>query len=67
MQRYQIKGMTCQHCRQAAERALAQVPGVSAAEVNLEDQSARVTGSAPFEQLREAVEDAGFELLAASE
>ena len=66
-QRFQIKGMTCQHCRQAAERALIEVAGVESAQVELESHSATVRGTAPFELLREAVEEAGFELLAGSE
>jgi copper chaperone CopZ len=66
-QRFQIKGMTCQHCRQAAERALAETPGVQSARVELETHSAWVEGTAHWEQLRQAVEEAGFELLAAPE
>lgn len=66
-QRFQIKGMTCQHCRQAAERALAEVPGVESAQVELETHTATVQGTAQLEQLRDAVEEAGFELLASAE
>ncbi|MBS2036544.1 heavy-metal-associated domain-containing protein [bacterium] len=66
-QHFQIKGMTCQHCRQAAERALSEVPGVQSASVDLDSHSAAIEGSATLEQLREAVEEAGFELLSAAE
>lgn len=66
-QHFFIKGMTCQHCRQAAERALSEVPGVQSAGVDLDSQSGWVEGSAEVDRLREAVEEAGFELLTASE
>lgn len=58
-----IGGMTCQHCRQAAQRALAQVPGVDQVQVSLENNTALVSGAAALEELREAIEDAGFSLL----
>lgn len=58
-----IGGMTCQHCQQAAQRALAQVPGVDQVQVSLENNTALVSGAAALEELREAIEDAGFSLL----
>lgn len=66
-QHFLIKGMTCNHCRQAAERALSEVSGVQSAGVDLDSQSGWVEGSVEIERLREAVEEAGFELLTASE
>jgi copper chaperone CopZ len=60
-----IGGMTCQHCQQAAQRAIAQVAGVDEVQVNLESNTALVRGTAALEELREAIEDAGFSLLTA--
>ncbi len=59
----EIGGMTCASCVARVERALKRVPGVSAAEVNLATERARVQATAglPVEQLLAAVRDAGYE------
>ncbi|MBN9419577.1 hypothetical protein ABS71_17995 [bacterium SCN 62-11] len=61
-----IEGMTCQHCQQAAQRALSQVAGVEHVQVDLATRSALVRGAADWKQLQEAVEEAGFTLLPAT-
>jgi P-type Cu+ transporter len=64
-----IEGMTCASCVTRVEKALAKVPGVSAATVNLATETARIH-FAPSEQieakLRRAVRDAGYEPVAAN-
>ncbi len=57
-----IEGMTCASCVGRVERALAKVPGVSLATVNLATESAAVTLSAgvPAQTLADAVERAGY-------
>jgi Cu+-exporting ATPase len=56
--------MTCANCVAAVERTLSRrVPGVLAASVNLATERATVTrepGSAPFEEIAEALEYAGY-------
>ncbi len=64
-----IGGMTCASCVARVERALAKVPGVAQASVNLATESAHVTvqGDAASEGvLRRAIRDAGYEPRAAS-
>ena len=55
-----IRGMTCDHCRQAVQRALAECPGVEAASVDLADGVGRVTGPADPEGLCQAVRSLGY-------
>ncbi|MCP8940631.1 heavy metal translocating P-type ATPase [Alsobacter sp. SYSU M60028] len=58
-----IDGMTCAACVARVEKALADVPGVAAAEVNLATKSARVRAAGalpPPETLVAAVEDIGY-------
>jgi Cu+-exporting ATPase len=57
-----IEGMTCSACVSRVEKALAEVPGVVRAEVNLATKTARVeTSQAPStESLVAAVEDIGY-------
>ncbi len=59
-----VTGMTCASCVARVERALAKLPGVLAAEVNLATEQARVTrlaGSAATPTLIEALQRAGYE------
>ncbi|MET0962415.1 MAG: cation transporter, partial [Noviherbaspirillum sp.] len=58
-----IAGMTCASCVARVEKALAAVPGVSGATVNLATEKAAVTGPAALEaaQLIAAVKKAGYE------
>jgi Copper chaperone len=55
-----IEGMTCGHCKAAVEKALKSVAGVTAATVDLQKKEAAVIGSADTDELRKAVEEAGY-------
>ncbi|KAF1050507.1 MAG: Copper-exporting P-type ATPase [Burkholderia gladioli] len=57
-----IGGMTCASCSSRVEKALAQVPGVSRASVNLATERASISGNASLSaaQLIAAVEQAGY-------
>ncbi len=57
-----IEGMSCGHCVRAVEHALQGVPGVQV--VSVEVGRAVVTSPEPVNdaQLREAIEQAGFDL-----
>ncbi|MGQ9571661.1 MAG: heavy metal translocating P-type ATPase, partial [Dehalococcoidia bacterium] len=60
-----IEGMTCASCVRRVERALASVPGVLSASVNLATERATVElapGRVAIADLRRAVEDAGYRL-----
>jgi copper chaperone CopZ len=54
---YSVRGMTCQNCVGKVRDAIESVPGVTSAEVSLDDQTATVeTASEPdFETMRKAV------------
>jgi copper ion binding protein len=58
-----VDGMTCGHCSARVEKALADLPGVDKAKVNLKKGTAEVTLSNPVEDavLTKAVIDAGYE------
>lgn len=55
-----ISGMTCANCAARVEKALAAVPGVVTASVNLATEKATVAGAALPEALVAAVERAGY-------
>lgn len=59
-----IEGMSCSHCSGRVEKALNQLEGVTA-QVNLETKTASIelTQEISDEQLKKAVEDAGYEVV----
>jgi len=56
-----IEGMTCASCVARVEKALARVPGVAGASVNLATEKATVHGAAAPDALVAAVREAGYE------
>ena len=57
-----IEGMMCKHCQKNVKKALEAISGV-AADVNLADKAAYVTGCEDLETLKKAVVDAGYEVV----
>lgn len=59
-----IEGMMCAHCQGRVEKALKEVPGVTAVTVNLEAKNAVVTAEdrVSADTLKKAVTDAGYEV-----
>ena len=55
-----VEGMTCASCAGRVERALARVPGVASASVNLAAERAEVTGTAAPADLAAAIRAAGY-------
>ena len=58
--RLSITGMTCAGCVNSVETALASVPGVTKANVNLADRTAIIQGEVTPELLKKAVQDIGY-------
>jgi copper ion binding protein len=62
---YQVNGMSCQHCIDAVTAEVGRIAGVEQVQVDLTDGSVSVTSAAPltFEEVRAAVDEAGFDLV----
>ena len=61
----QVKGMTCEHCQAAVEKALGGLSGVSSARVDLAAGTAVVEydeGAVADKDFAEAIDEAGFEV-----
>ena len=56
-----VEGMSCEHCEQTVEEALAGVEGVESVGVDRERASATVEGDADEDALVAAVDDAGYD------
>ncbi|RKQ35489.1 copper chaperone CopZ [Oceanobacillus halophilus] len=62
-----VKGMTCGHCKMSVEGALNELVGVSGVEVDLATGKVEVSydeSKVTLEQLQEAVEDQGYDVVA---
>lgn len=58
-----VNGMMCNHCKAAVEKACKAVPGTTDAVVNLEAKTVTVTGTADTAALKQAITDAGYEVV----
>ena len=58
---YNVEGMHCNHCKAAMESAALKVKGVTTAEATPAANTLVVTGTATEDDIRKAVEQAGFE------
>ena len=68
---YTVTGMTCEHCVAAVTKELSHLEGVSAVEVDLNaggPSQVHVTSTAPLpkDAVREAIDEAGYDLTGAS-
>lgn len=61
---YTVTGMTCGHCAQAVTTELTALPGVGDVQVDVASGAVTVTSDQPLdpEQVRAAVDEAGYEL-----
>ena len=59
----QIKGMSCNHCKASAERAIKGVSGVTDVTIDLASGEAIITGTPNLEAVISAVEALGFEVV----
>lgn len=67
MKKLAIDGMSCMHCVGRVDKALKGIDGVTEVNVDLESNSATVSGSVSSEVLTAAVVDAGYEVTDVSE
>ena len=58
-----IEGMMCAHCKAHVEKALEKVEGVEKFEVSLETKSAKIEGSATIDEIKRAIEEAGYKVI----
>jgi copper chaperone len=62
---YAVQGMTCEHCVASVREEVAEVPGVTAVDVDLATGRLTVAGEGvPEDAVREAVAAAGYVLAA---
>lgn len=60
-----VEGMTCGHCKNAVEKGVKGIPGVSSAEVTLEDNTVTVNFDnhvVGLDAIKKAIVDAGYQV-----
>lgn len=62
--RFQVPGMSCEHCERAVQSELLKVDGVYNVDVNLDTKTVVVNHDAVVDTgaMREAIEEAGYEI-----
>ncbi|MCE5244566.1 MAG: copper ion binding protein [Syntrophobacteraceae bacterium] len=63
MKTVKVKGMSCQHCARAVDKALSEIEGVSEVKVDLSRGEVSFEESKPVDMkiVRERIEKAGYE------
>ena len=67
-QNYSVRGMTCDHCALSVTAEVRAIPGVAQVAVDIATGQVSVTSDelVDVHQVREAVQEAGYELVAQS-
>lgn len=65
-QTYSVPGISCGHCKTAIETQVAELAGVRSVTVDVDAREVTVTGDLDPDAIRSAVEEAGYEVAAAS-
>ncbi|QIA27446.1 heavy-metal-associated domain-containing protein [Thermaerobacter sp. PB12/4term] len=62
---YDVKGMSCNHCKHKVTEAISRLSGVTGVEVDLGTGKVTVTfsGEPDDQKVREAVDEAGYEVV----
>jgi copper chaperone len=67
MYELKVEGMSCGHCVSAVTKSVMEVDAGAKVEVDLPTQKVLVNSSAPLEDIKAAVVDAGYDVLASTE
>jgi copper chaperone len=65
MYELQVEGMSCSHCVAAVTKAVQAVDTSASVEVDLADKQVRVVTKAALDQIKSAIDEAGYEVSAA--
>jgi copper chaperone len=59
---YAVPGISCDHCKNAIEGEVSQVPGVDSVTVDVAGRTVHVVGDTTDEAIRAAIDEAGYEV-----
>jgi copper chaperone CopZ len=61
---YRVPGISCDHCKTAIEGEVGKLAAVERVEVDIARRSVTVEGAADDEDVRAAIDEAGYDVLA---
>jgi copper chaperone len=64
---FNVEGMSCQHCVSAVTKAIRETDAAADVRVDLAAGTVTVESSAPVDTLKEAIDDAGYTVVAVSD
>ena len=59
---YSVPAISCEHCKQAIQAEIDKLPEVSFVQVDVGQKTVSVEGTASDLEVREAIEEAGYEV-----
>jgi len=62
---FQVEGMSCQHCVAAVTRAIHEIDAAAKVQIDLEQGKVVVASSKTVDDLKEAIDEAGYSVLSA--
>jgi copper chaperone len=62
---FQVEGMSCQHCVAAVTRSIHEIDAAARVQVDLEHGKVVVASSKTVDDLKEAIDEAGYTVLSA--
>jgi len=62
---FQVEGMSCQHCVAAVTRSIQEIDSAAKVQVDLEEGKVVVASSKTVDDLKEAIDEAGYFVLSA--
>lgn len=57
---YKVEGMTCSHCKMSVEKVVMSLKNIEYAEADVNQKTLKVKGTASEQEIKKAVEEAGF-------
>lgn len=66
MYELQVEGMSCGHCVNAVTKSVQAIDASAKVDVDLAQQKVRIASSAPLEEIKSAVVEAGYPVLASA-
>jgi copper chaperone len=66
MYELQVEGMSCGHCVSAVTKSVQAIDASAKVDIDLAQQKVRVATSAPLDEIKSAVIEAGYPVLASS-
>jgi len=66
MYQLQVEGMSCSHCVGSVTKAVKGIDAAASVDVDLASKTVKVESTSALEQIKAAIEDAGYDVISAA-